>query len=165
MDESRVPMPITIWSKDLINKIMEKKIYRFTNLATSVFKEHLKLSSTINTEVSESANEATFDWSTVSLNNNTRQCCPTIVSVKKNTFVSCQNKKCHKKISVFKSDVSEVDCEACHFTMLLKSCTLNYSIDVMISVKEKQLMLTAFPELVEAGFVQLQIQTQSLPAC
>ena len=132
-----------------MSKINEENTYRLTNLAISYWNCNIRITTTPNSTVS-SVVKGSLDWSQCPLSSQqTKVCCPDIVSTKLECYVSCPNVNCRKKINIIDGDAKTITCIHCKHKTLMKRCTVTYSIDIVIEKEGKQTKLTAFPEYIE----------------
>ena len=150
--ESNYQMAITIWGTDLIESILESKCYQFTNMAISYWNGQVRLTTTTNTQIIPSE-ETNYDWCMHPFTDkSTIICCPTILSVHLNDYISCPNNDCRKKIDVENNSSKTVLCVSCKIIMLVKNCQKTYSIELIVEKNGKQTKLTAFPECIKQYF-------------
>lgn len=152
IDCSNCPINITIWGAEFVQSVMENTTYHITNLAVSWWNDQMRLATTTSSVLKKVPKEH-FDWNrNPTISNNTRICCPAVISSLVNNYISCPNNDCRKKIDLTMSESKTVTCHHCNRMMLIRKCTVSYSINVVIEKNGKKTKLTAFPECVKEYF-------------
>ena len=99
MNTSGKTINITVWGQDVYETILEDHTYRISNVATSTWNNQLRIATTATSTATSADDSGLIKWSTKEiLSHQTRVCCPEIVSAKKNSYVTCRNFDCRKKI-------------------------------------------------------------------
>lgn len=148
IDASNVPIDITIWSQDLYSIINENNFYSLTNMATSFYKNQIRLCTTMATEITRIDFKEQLQWAGTPLSATTNVCCPDLVSVKKREYVSCRNIDWRKKI-VIVNNSQIAYCSSCKRKMLVSKCVATFDFEVIIDLNGQQIKLTAFPDVLE----------------
>ena len=100
VDDSSKQMNITIWGEELIDTIEENHTYQFKDMALSWWNGNVRMGTTSTTSISDAPSQS-FDWSKdLTMLQNSKICCPIIVSARLNCFLSCPDQTCRKKMDL-----------------------------------------------------------------
>lgn len=105
----------------------------------------MQLTSTLATRVVSFENKE-LDWGSVDLDVVVKLCCPEIIAVKVEKFITCRS--CRKKIQMTKEE-KIVSCGSCKRKMFSGKCPFNCNCEVTAESEGKQINLTISPEFIK----------------
>ena len=76
-------------------------------------------------------------------------CCPDILNVAVNSFLTCNNRDCKKKINATPG-CKIVKCHSCKKSMLMKNCYVEMTVNFNLEKDGKDYSVTAFPKAVSS---------------
>ena len=110
------------------------------------FVDGKRLVTTSCTQLTESADKLDINWSNHDISPmTTRYCCPSIESVKVNTYLQCANINCKRKVVPFPGE-TKVRCSKCDRVMRVSRCSRGVNVDFTITHEGKQDVVTAFAD-------------------
>lgn len=145
LTDSSGTVPISVWGES-ITLIEETKFYNITDCRLRHFYGKC-LTTTRTTRISpaEEQNISTV----VEQKSENVICCPDILNVAVNSFLTCNNKDCKKKINSTPGS-KIVKCINCSKSMLVKNCYIDITVNFNVEKDGKEYSITAFPRVISS---------------
>ena len=136
-------IPLSIWGEHIVS-VKEGEFYTFTECRLRHYYGKC-LTTTQSTTVS--AAEKQDISKAVQQDVQTWICCPDILNVSVNPFLTCNNKDCKKKI-VTTPGSQIAKCHHCNRSMLVKNCYFDMTVSLNLEKDGKQYSVTAFSKAI-----------------
>ena len=143
LTDSSGSIPISIWG-ECITLIEESKFYNITNCRLRHFYGKC-LPTTLTTKLSPAEEQNISEI--VEQRHENSICCPEVLNVAVNSFLTCNNRDCKKKINSNPGS-KIVKCNNCNKSMLVKNCYVDMTVNFTIEKEGKEYSVTAFPKVV-----------------
>ena len=143
---------MTVWGS-LIDTIQDGKTYQIKQAILEEY-QGLRLNTTAMTVFNEHEQQYNIDWKKFNfISNEKTLCCPTIQSVKGNSFYECPNISCKRKITPYPGE-KKITCNTCKRKMKVERLNKNINVEVEVvdSRLQQQFVLTFFPKVLSKLF-------------
>ena len=157
IDKNKDSIDLSIWGQDLISKLKHGVTYRFTRVSASMWKNNVKLGTTVLTEVFVADKQLNVGAEKYN-GEICKLCCPEIEFATPHSYISCLNRFCKKKLPDGDHQ-GIVKCQACYASMKKSKCPTTYSVEVTLLSKGNQFTLTVFPNILQNFFGNEDVDT------